>query len=93
MIAFCAGVVLSTTTVGFLASFVGSQMSSMTRHELFKNVCNFSAREINKFSIPSLITRSTNDIVQVQTSIIFFFRLGIAAPLTVILGIVKASTG
>jgi ATP-binding cassette subfamily B protein len=60
------------------------------RDGLFHRVTGFSAREMNRFGAPSLITRITNDVQQVQLLVVMACNLALAAPVTVIGGIVMA---
>jgi len=87
------GVALASITltiiIGYLAAVIGSGLSRNIRKELYQKVDNFSMKEMNEFSTPSLITRSTNDITQVQTATIFTLRLAITAPIMAIKGISK----
>ncbi|HYN33114.1 MAG TPA: ABC transporter ATP-binding protein [Ilumatobacteraceae bacterium] len=57
------------------------------RRELFHTVTGFSAREVGQFGAPSLITRTTNDVTQIQTLVVLATTMMIAAPLTMIIGI------
>jgi ATP-binding cassette, subfamily B, multidrug efflux pump len=60
------------------------------RNELFHRVTDFSAREVNQFGPPSLITRITNDVQQVQMLVVMSCTLAVAAPITVVGGIAMA---
>ena len=57
---------LSAVAVGFFASRVAASYTSRLRSDIFNRVLDYSQTEIKKFSIPSLLTRTTNDITQVQ---------------------------
>ena len=57
---------LSSVTVGFFASRVAASYTTHLRRDVFNRVLDFSQTEIKRFSIPSLLTRTTNDITQVQ---------------------------
>lgn len=59
-------VFLSSVTVGFFASRVAASYTTHLRRDIFNRVLDFSQTEIKRFSIPSLLTRTTNDITQVQ---------------------------
>ncbi|MDE5618766.1 MAG: ABC transporter ATP-binding protein/permease, partial [Clostridia bacterium] len=80
----------SSIIVSFLASRVGSTMSRDLRNDLFDKVTSFSSAEYNRFSVSSLITRSTNDITQIQIFTIMFLRMVMYAPIMGIGGIIKA---
>lgn len=75
-------------------SFIGAKTSAGTaqtlRSDLFKKVESFSSIEFDKFSTASLITRSTNDITQIQTIIFMIIRMVIYAPIMGIGGFVRA---
>ena len=75
---------------GFFASKVGSGVSRLLRSDVFKKVESFSNEEFNKFSTASLITRTTNDITQVQMVVIMFIRIVCFAPMMGIGALIKA---
>ena len=86
----CAlGGLLSTIIVGYLASRVGSSFSQRLRSLLFNKVESFSMEEINRFSTASLITRSTNDVNQVQMLIAMALQVAIRAPIMAVWAITK----
>ena len=89
MLGYTAGVVLSAIVASFLASYVVTRLLARVRGKIFQKVNSFTAKEINKFSIPSLITRSTNDITQLQHVLTTTITLGFNAPLTAILAIIN----
>lgn len=72
---------ISAVIVMFLSSRVAAKLANTLREKVFKNVLNFSAKEFREFSTASLITRSTNDIQQIQMLINFMFRVAIYAPI------------
>ena len=73
-----------------LGSKVAMGFGRDVRDGLFHRVTGFSAREMNRFGAPSLITRITNDVQQVQVLVVMACNLALAAPVTVIGGIVMA---
>ena len=73
MILLSLGSFLSSVVVGFMAARVAASFSTRLRDDVFHSVMNFSDAEIKKFSIPSLLTRTTNDITQIQ----LVFTMGI----------------
>ena len=77
-------------TVGFLSSIIGSKISRDLRFDVFLQVMNFAGEEYNKFSVSSLITRSTNDITQIQMLTIITLRLIMFAPIMGIGGSIMA---
>ena len=60
------------------------------RRDLFHKVTDFSAREVGSFGAPSLITRITNDVQQVQLVVVLFTTMMIAAPITMVIGTIMA---
>ena len=82
----CAG---AQMIVGLIASYVSASLSTNIRSAVYKKVDSFSASEVDKFSTPSLITRSTNDIQQVQVANIMLLRMAVAAPITAVWAILK----
>ncbi|MDD3434685.1 MAG: ABC transporter ATP-binding protein [Candidatus Pacebacteria bacterium] len=81
---------LATIGVNYLVSRIGAGFARDLRNEVFTKVENFSLVEINKFSIASLITRTTNDIQQIQMVCMMLFRIVLMAPLISVLAIIKA---
>lgn len=90
MVAVTIAGAICTVIVGYLASIIGTGFAKHLRSAVFHKVENFSLTEFNKFSTSSLITRSTNDIQQVQTVLIIVFRLLLMAPLTAVGAVVSA---
>ncbi|WP_160687405.1 ABC transporter ATP-binding protein [Clostridium sp. C2-6-12] len=76
--------------VGFIASKVAAGMSQALRIDLFEKVEDFSNAEFDKFSTSSLITRTTNDVTQIQTLIVMLIRIIFYAPIMGIGGFVHA---
>lgn len=79
-----------TIGVGYLSSRVATGLSRDIREKVFSRVESFSLLEFNKFSTASLMTRSTNDIQQIQTVMVFLLRMVLQAPITAIWAIYKA---
>lgn len=82
--------VISTVIVCFLSAKIAAGFSAEIRKEVYRKVENFSMSEIDHFSTSSLITRSTNDITQVQMVVVMVLRMAVAAPIYSIYGIIKA---
>jgi len=82
--------VFAALVVGFLTARTASGVAADLRHAVFSKVLGFSNAEINRFATSSLITRTTNDITQVQTTMMMAIRQLIYAPLIGIGGIVRA---
>ena len=80
----------ATVGIGFLASRIGTGFSKSVRNDVFSKVESFSLTEFNKFSTASLITRSTNDIQQIQMVLILILRMVLQAPIMGIGAILKA---
>jgi ATP-binding cassette subfamily B protein len=90
MMLLCAfGSVSSAVVVGFFAARVGSRFAMRLRGRLFDKVMAFSVGEMNRFSTASLITRSTNDVTQIQMMVIMGFQIVIKAPLTAVWAMTK----
>lgn len=75
--------------IGFFASRVGAAIGRDLRGKVYKNVIGFSNAEMDKFSTASLITRSTNDVQQVQMVTVLMLRMVLYAPILGIGGIIK----
>lgn len=80
---------LVTVAVGFVAARVGAGVGRDLRRKTFGRVVSFSGAEMDKFSTASLITRSTNDIQQIQMVTAIFLRMLLYAPILGIGGILK----
>ena len=78
-----------TIIVGYFSSKVASGLARRLRNEVFEKVTNFSSEEIDKFSSSSLITRTTNDVQQVQMAIFMLLRMLLRAPIIGIGGVTK----
>lgn len=78
--------------VGFFAATTAAKVGRDLRAKVFKNVVGFSSAEIDKFSTASLITRSTNDIQQIQMVIVMLLRMVIYAPILGIGGVFMVVT-
>lgn len=85
------GSLLSAVIVGFFAARIAATFSKRLRSLLFNKVDSFSMEEINRFSTDSLITRSTNDITQIQILITMGLMLVIKAPIMAVWAITKIS--
>ena len=88
----CAlGSLAAAITVGYFAAKIGASFSQRLRSLLFNKVDSFSIEEINRFSTSSLITRSTNDITQVQMLVVMALQLIIKAPIMAVWAITKVA--
>ena len=79
-----------TITVGFLASRTAAGAARDIRKAAFKKVESFSSAEFNQFSTASLITRSTNDVTQIQMVIFMIMRMVFYAPIIGVGGVIRA---
>ncbi len=89
MVLIAFGYMSTQVVIAILASRVTSNLATGLRSELNKKVNSFSLEEINKFSISSLITRTTNDIENVQMTSLMMLRMVFAAPVTAIWALCK----
>ena len=89
MLGIALMILVAAIGVGFLASKVGASVGRDLRGKIYKKVMGFSNAEMNRFSTASLITRSTNDIQQIQMVIAVMLRLLLYAPIIGIGGIIK----
>ena len=80
---------VATVLVGFLGSRIAARLARDLRNQVFKKVVDFSESEMKQFSTASLITRSTNDIQQVQMLLVFLLRTIFYAPIVAVGGVVK----
>ncbi|MCU0487861.1 MAG: ABC transporter ATP-binding protein/permease [Anaerolineales bacterium] len=81
---------LSAIGVGLISARVAAGMARDIRHDLFERVESFSGAEFDRFSTASLITRTTNDITQVQMVVIMVLRTVFYAPIIGVGGIIRA---
>lgn len=89
MLACALGSAVLAIITGWFAARLASGFSNRLRSKVFDKVEDFSMEEINKFSTPSLITRSTNDITQIQMAIAMGMQVIIKAPILAIWAICK----
>lgn len=81
-----------TIIVGYLSAKIAAGMARDIRRDVFKKVESYSSTEFDKFSTASLITRTTNDVTQIQMVVIMMIRMMFYAPLIGIGGIIKVVT-
>ncbi len=79
----------ATVTVGFIGARVAANLGKNLRSKVFSKVVGFSNAELDKFSTASLITRSTNDIQQIQMLMVMLLRVVFYAPILGIGGVIK----
>ncbi|GAB4497888.1 MAG: ABC transporter ATP-binding protein [Anaerolineales bacterium] len=80
---------LATIIVGFLSAKIAAGMARDIRRDIFQHVESFSSTEFDKFSTASLITRTTNDVTQIQMVSMMMIRMMFYAPLMGVGGIIK----
>lgn len=89
MLAVALGSAAAAVAVGFLAARVAAGVSRNLRKDVFNKVEHFSSAEFNKFSTNTLITRTTNDIQQIQMALVMIMRIVIYAPIIGIGAVIK----
>ena len=92
MMLLCAfGSLAAALLCGFLAAQVAANVAKTLRSKLFDRITEFSNKEIEKFGTPSLITRTTNDVVQIQMLVAMGLQVMIKAPILAIWALCKIS--
>lgn len=89
MLLVAASSAVAQGLVGLIASYVSAGLSARLRSAVYSKVDSFSVAERDRFSTPSLITRTTNDVQQVQMANILMLRMAFAAPVTAVWAISK----
>lgn len=89
MMAISAGIMAVQTIISLIASAVSAGFATKIRSKVYKKVESFSLHQVNTFSTASLITRTTNDIQQIQMFSLMLMRMIFAAPITAIWAICK----
>lgn len=89
MLLCAAGSLAAAMLVGYLTSFISATFSQKLRKQLFEKVQDFGMEEIKRFSTSSLITRTTNDITNIQMFIAMGLQMLIKAPITAVWAIFK----
>ena len=89
MIGMALVIMIASVSVTFLSCRVAAGFARDVREDVYKKVVSFSNAEFNKFSTASLITRSTNDIQQIQMVMTMLFRIVLYAPILGVGGIMK----
>lgn len=91
MIVFSLLMLIVSITVAYLASGVGAGIGRDLRAKIYKNVIGFSNAEMDRFSTASLITRSTNDVQQIQQVSVMMLRMALFAPIMGLGGVYKVT--
>ena len=89
MLAMALVIMLAAVSVTFISARVAGRLGHDLRNSIYRKVMSFSSREYHKFSTASLITRSTNDVQQVQQVMAMMFRIVLYAPILGIGGVIK----
>ena len=92
MLGCALGSMLASIIVGYFAARTASSFSQRLRELVYNKTLDFSLEEINKFSIASLITRSTNDITQIQQVVAMGLQAMIKAPILAVWAIIKIAS-
>lgn len=92
MIIFAAILACAMILVSFIASKVGACVGRDLRGKVYSQVMKFSNAEIEKFSTASLITRTTNDVQNIQTTTTLALRLALFSPVMAIGGVIRVAT-
>ena len=89
MLLITLGSAAASVAVGFLSARIAAAMGRNVRRQLFEKVESFSSAEFDRLSTASLITRSTNDITQIQMLMVMLFRVVFYAPILGVGGVIK----
>ena len=89
MILMALLIMAASISVVFLSAKVAASLGHYIRGDIYRKVIGFSSNEYNKFSTASLITRSTNDVQQVQMTMAMMFRIVLYAPIIGIGGVLR----
>lgn len=90
MMLLCAvGSMIAAIIVGYFAAKIAAGLAKLIRGLVFEKTISFSMAEMNRFSTPSLITRSTNDITQIQMIVAMGLQVMIKAPILAVWAIIK----
>lgn len=92
MLACAGGSLISAIICSVVISNVASSFSKTLRENLFSKISNFSEAEMKRFSVPSLITRTTNDVMQMQNFMAIGVQLLFKAPIMAVWAILKISS-
>ena len=89
MLAMALVIMLAAISVTFISARVAGRLGHDLRNSIYRKVMSFSSREYHKFSTASLITRSTNDVQQVQQVMAMMFRIVLYAPILGVGGVLR----
>ena len=91
MLLCAAGAMACAIATSYFVSFIASHFSASLRKALFDKIMSFSSKEIHRFHTASLITRTTNDVVQLQNFLAMGLAMLIRAPIMAVMAILKIS--
>ena len=91
MIACAAGSLAAAIICGWFVSHIAADFAKTLREKLFDKITEFGSEEIGRFTTPSLITRTTNDVVQMQMLVAMGLQVAVRAPVMAIWAICKIS--
>ena len=92
MIGIALFIMLISLIIGFLGARLAARLAKTLRAKVFEKVVSFSKNEMKKFGTASLITRTTNDIQQIQHIVLFLMRVVVYAPIIAIGGVIKTTS-
>ncbi|MCR5832774.1 MAG: ABC transporter ATP-binding protein/permease [Candidatus Saccharibacteria bacterium] len=90
MLLLAAASAVGALVSSYLATYIGANFSKDLRRDIFTKVLNFNLSDSDKFSVASLITRTTNDVNQVQQTAIMILNMMLRAPLFCIISLIRA---
>lgn len=90
MLLIAAGGVICAVLASYLGSKTALGLGRILRNKIFRHIEEFSLNEFDRFGSSTLITRTTNDVIQIQTTTILIFNMMISAPITAIGGTILA---
>ncbi|AGI48127.1 ABC-type multidrug transport system, ATPase and permease components [Thermoplasmatales archaeon BRNA1] len=93
MIGCSIGSVICSIAAGGVAAYVAAEFAKALRREQFRKVQSFSPQEMGRFDIYSLITRSTNDVIQIQQAVASTSQLVVKVPVMIYIALGKVATG
>lgn len=90
MLLVAGGGVICSIAASYLSAYISSALGTILRSKIFRRVESYSLNEFDKLGTATLITRTTNDVTQVQTVTVMILRLMISAPIMAVGGVVMA---
>ncbi|KRQ88056.1 putative ABC transporter ATP-binding protein [Caloramator mitchellensis] len=90
MLLVAGGGVICSITASYLSAYISSSLGTILRSKIFRRVESYSLNEFDKLGTATLITRTTNDVTQIQTVTVMILRLMISAPIMAVGGVIMA---